>query len=113
MDNIDAIAMIVDGAVDAPNGKVLCTQADAHLVGELARNQFNTERAVEVFTIAVDNAVWAHLQDLPLRRQIYADYKISGRGHEKARQLVNEFIRLTGAADQRASRRWFRSLLGA
>jgi hypothetical protein len=104
-----------DKAVDDAEHSERVAYAWQFLRQELARQRFNTERATEVLTIAVDNAVWADLNYLreDVRRKSYAAYKARNLGPKKARELLEKFVGETGAVNQRPARRWFRSLLGA
>ena len=111
--HIEALSTIVEQAVDSPGGVEHTDQARKYLVSELQRNRFNSIRALEVYAIAVNNAVWAHVNEMVAGRLIYRDYKASGIGTIKSRQLTERFISQTGAKDQRPPRRWLRFLLSA
>jgi hypothetical protein len=78
-----------------------------------ARGRFNTERAIEVMTMAVDNAVWADVNGRENGRGLYREYKASGLGPTVGKELADRVIREMGAEDQRPARRWLRFLLGA
>jgi hypothetical protein len=79
----------------------------------LSRGRFNRERAIEVLTFTIDNAVWSDLKGSPDNRLTYARYKESGLGSKVAQEFADRFIADRGATDQRSPRKWLRPLLGA
>ena len=111
---LDPVLLMVDSALAAPRGREIVADATSHLWDLAGTNRFNSERAKEVFTIAIDNAVWAYLKNMPIRSFMYRDYKASGLGPQHALRLTNEFTR-NGALipDQRPVRKHFRWLIGA
>jgi hypothetical protein len=70
MDGQEAITVLIKQAVAAPEGHLRLANAEEFITGELERNRFNTERAIEVYTIAIDNSVWAMTKELPVRRLV-------------------------------------------
>jgi hypothetical protein len=117
MHDEDAIAVIINHALAAPEGHLRLTNAEELLIGELERNRFNTERAIEVYTFAIDNSVWAWVKDMPLRKLMYREYHRVGLGRKFAIELTEKFKKGTGSyppvEDQRPPRRFLRFLLGA
>ncbi|MGH6995409.1 MAG: hypothetical protein ACREES_06910 [Stellaceae bacterium] len=106
---LDAIEGVISNALSTPEGSAKIVHACNYLEHEMTRHHFNTERAFEVFSIAVDNAVWANVKD----RDVYAIYKQSRLGPQMAKALTEQFIARTGAKDQRPTKRWFRGFLGS
>jgi hypothetical protein len=74
--------------------------------------RFNTARAVEVVAMAIDNAVWTDTKGQKEGRSTYAEYKHSGLGPVRAREIVGASFTAKGVTDQRPPRKWFRFLLG-
>ncbi len=107
------IVRIVKIALESENGRFRLAEAEELLIDGLERGSFNSERAVELFSFAINNAVWEHVKNLPRHRKTYQDYKISGEGSDVSYQLAHEFIERTGAENQRPARQWLRFLLGA
>ena len=91
MDGQEAITVLIKQAVAAPEGHLRLANAEEFITGELERNRFNTERAIEVYTIAIDNSVWAMTKELPVRRLVYGDYRRSGLGKKHAIELTEKF----------------------
>ncbi len=104
---------LVLGALDAPAGQAYIVRAEHYLLDQLRRSRFNSERAAEVFTMAVNYAVMARLKEHLLEKAVLRDYLKSKRGLSFGKGLASEFIRSTGAVDQRRSRHLLRFLLGA
>jgi hypothetical protein len=96
-----------------PDGKRQLDSARDYLTRMATRGCFNTERAIEVMTMTVDNAVWKDVRSQKNGRLVYHDYKASGLGPIVGKELAERLIREIGATDQRATRRWLRFLLGA
>ena len=74
-----------------PEGQRRLAYAEEFLIGELERNRFNTERAIEIYTFAIDNSVWAWVKDVTLGKLIYKDYLRSGLGKRFATELTEQF----------------------
>jgi hypothetical protein len=104
---------VVDQALKNPDGQLRVANARNYMLDALVGRKFNYERAREVFKIAVDNSVWRFLQDNPIRRFVYRDYLKTCLGTEFGTRLADEFVRDTGAKNQRPARKAFRWLLGA
>ncbi|MDE2611441.1 MAG: hypothetical protein KGL61_17845 [Burkholderiales bacterium] len=113
MTDEEALTTLIDSALKTIEGNQGIKRAAESLHQQCASGRFNTERATEVFKIAVDNAVWEMIKDLPVRSSMYRDYRKSGLGVVYARQLTEEFKDHSGARDQRPPRRFLRFLLGA
>ena len=98
-----------------PRGWPHIDQAATYLGQQLSSGRFNTERAIEVFSMAFDNAVWATYADNDemVKQQAYSIYKASAVRPHIGRLLAEKFVRQTGASDQRKPRRWLRSVFGA
>src|SRR5262249_34918628 len=85
VDEEEAITILITQAVASPEGRLRLATAEEHIIEELERNRFNTERAVEVYSFAIDYSVWAWVKDMPLGKLMYRDYLRSG--WEKSSQL--------------------------
>src|SRR5215510_212726 len=92
---------VIGIALMTEQGERRLAHAKDYLARQLTARRFNTERAIEVFTYAIDNAVWSDTKGQKDGRGIYADYKQSGLGPEVARRMTEDFIAATGATDQR------------
>jgi hypothetical protein len=57
MDDEEAITSLVTHAIASPEGRLRLATAEEFIIGELERNRFNTERAVEVYRFAIDHAL--------------------------------------------------------
>lgn len=108
--NDEAVDLLIAGAIFQSSH---ITAAQSFLRGEFMAGRFNTRRAEGVLSIAIDNAVWESLKNVPTQRLIYAEYKASRQRHETAARLVSEFKTNAGAEDQRHPRRFLRGLLGS
>ena len=80
MDDEEAITTIIANAIAAPEGHLRLANAEGLIIGEVERNRFNTERAVEIYTVAIDNSVWAWTKGMTLGKLMYRDYRRSGLG---------------------------------
>ena len=120
----EAFADVIKQALNAPHSHLRLANAEEYLIGELERNRFNTERAIEVYTIAIDNSMWAWVKDMSLGKLMYREYRQSGLGKRYAIELTDKFkakansIRAAAGVgpleDQRSPRSGFlRFLLGA
>jgi hypothetical protein len=109
----ETIQVIVEKAVEGFEGAKLIGKASGFLQSEIAAQRFNSERALEVFLIATDNAVWSFVKDMPMASKVYHDYKSSGLGRIYAAKIVGAFKEETGAEDQRPARKFLRNILGA
>jgi N-acetylglutamate synthase-like GNAT family acetyltransferase len=84
----EAITTIIANAIAAPEGHLRLAKAEEFIIGEVERNRFNTERAVEIYTVAVDNSVWAWTKGTTLGKLMYRDYQRSGLGKKFAIELT-------------------------
>jgi hypothetical protein len=113
MEQEEAIRLLVAGALKTDQGGHEVRKAMAHLVDQVRLGRFNSERAVEVYRMAIDRAVTAVLAGALLKGRIFKDYRASGEGDRKARELAASFTASFEVTDQRPARRWLRFLLGA
>jgi hypothetical protein len=104
---------VIAMALTMPEGERRLDDARQYLLRMVERGRFNTERAIEVMTFTVDNAVWADVKRAKDGRRTYRDYKTSGLGLVVGTDLAYRFIAESGARNQRPTRTWFRYLLGA
>lgn len=112
----ETIASLIKNAFAAPEGHLQLANAESFLIGELERNRFNTERAIEVYTFAIDNGVWAWVKKLNLGKFVYREYRRTGLNKKYAIELTEKFKKgrfgYAPIEDQRPPRRFLRYLLG-
>jgi hypothetical protein len=113
MEHAEAIRLLIDGALKSDQGARQVRKAMAHLVAQVTAGRFNSERAVEVYRIAIDRAVVTALAGVPMKGRMFEDYRSSEEGDRKARELAASFMASFEVTDQRPARRWLRFLLGA
>ena len=115
MNDEEAMSIVVDRALETADGRLNLANAEEFIIGELEQNRFNTERAIEVYKIAIDNSVWAWLKGATTRRLTYAEYRRVGLGKTYAIRLTEKFKANSypPLTDQRPPRRFLRFLLGA
>jgi hypothetical protein len=115
MDDEEAITILIKHAVDTPEGRLRLTTAEEFLIRELERNRFNTERAIEIYTVAIDDSVWAWVKKMNLGKLLHRAYSQSGLGKQYAVDLTEKFKAQFDPPieDQRLPRRFLRFLLGA
>ena len=113
----EALTVLITHAVASPEGRLRLATAEEFIIGELERNRFNTERAVEVYRFAIDNSAWALVKNMPVGRLMFRGYLRSGLGKKLATELTEKFKKGSGrfapVEDQRPPRRFLCSLLGA
>jgi hypothetical protein len=111
----EAVDIFIQHAMSAWAGRLRLATAEEFLIGQLERNRFNTERAIEVYTIAIDNSVWEWVRKMELGRLMYREYRQTGLGKRCATSLTKTFKSKSQPPleDQRPARRFFRFLLGA
>ena len=114
---MDEEEALITHAVASPEGRLRLATAEEFIIGELERNRFNTERAVEVYRFAISDSMWALMKNMPVGRLMFRDYLRSGLGKKLATELTEKFKKGSGRfasiEDQRPPRRFLRSLLGA
>jgi ribosomal protein S18 acetylase RimI-like enzyme len=110
-----AITLLITQAVAAPRGYLRLENAEELITHELSRNRFNTERAVELYTSAINNSVRAWVKERDLGKTVLREYRRSGLGKKCAIELVERFKAQfrPRLEDQRRPRRFLRFLLGA
>jgi hypothetical protein len=115
MTDEEATRVLIEQAITSPKGHLRLAIAEEFMISELERNRFNTERAIEIYSIAVDNSVWDWLKEMSLRKLLYRNYRQSDLGKVYAAELTQTFKAKfrPPLEDQRPPRRFLRSLLGA
>jgi hypothetical protein len=110
-----AIKLLIDEAITAPKGYLRLENAEELIFQDLERTRFNTERAVELYTFAINNSVRARVKEMDLGGLMFKKYMRSGLGREYAIDLVDRFKAQfrPPLKDQRRPRRFLRFLLGA
>src|SRR5882724_8551174 len=91
MDDEEAITTLIKQSVDTPEGRFRLATAEEFLISELERNRFNTERAIEIYTFAIDNSVWARVKKMNLGKVLHRIYSRSGFGKRYAVGLTDIF----------------------
>jgi hypothetical protein len=87
-----AITTILQQALASPEGRRRIAEAEALMVDDCERyRSFNTERAVQVYTAAIDDVVWAWMKRSQFKRIFYREYRRSGLKWTYAKKLVAEF----------------------
>ena len=117
MEEEEVITALIKRAVAAPQGLIVPVLPKL-ILDFLGGDRFNTERAIEVFTIAIDNSVWAAVKEMHLGKLVYSDYRRTELGKSYAIELTEKFKAKAGGSfgpleDQRPPRRFLRFLLGA
>jgi len=113
-----AVATIIRLATSAPEGRLQLVNAQEFLIGGLEKNRFNTERAIEIYTFAIDRSVLAWVKEMPSGKSMFPTYWRTGLGKQYAIDLTEKFKTkvdspLGPIQDQRPPRRFLRFLLGA
>jgi hypothetical protein len=68
-DNVIGVALI------SPDGERRLRESYDLLDRALSHGRFNRERAIEILTFTIDNAVWSDLKGSPDNRSTYARYR--------------------------------------
>ena len=99
----EAFIHMVNSALEDWESKGLVEQVKSHLLGALERGNFNTERAQEMFCMAIEKSIWKKHGALGAEttRAIRGD----GIIENIAKNYTDEFKSATGASDQRPARR--------
>jgi len=116
MEKEEVLTALITQALASPEGHLRLATAEEFIIGELERNRFNTERAVEVYSVAISDSMWAEVKDMPSGSLIYRDFLLSGLKKKLATELTERFKKgfaQQPIVDQRPPRRFLRSLLGA
>src|SRR5262245_42793158 len=103
---------LVSEALASPAGRMHLDRTRAHLSDAFGQQRFNTEHAIESFSVAIHSAVWDLVRHRPDGRARYLDFKRSRVARGMAEELTRQFKEQTGAYDQRRARRFLRFLLG-
>jgi hypothetical protein len=106
------IKSIISEAMSSAKARMRLRSVRSQLSDMVARNQFNTARAVDAFSTAIHWAVWDHVKGRPDGRTLYRDFKRSRLAPGMAEELAAQFKQEVGAHDQRRPRRLLRFLLG-
>ena len=78
MEKEKVLTALITQALASPEGHLRLATAEEFIIGELERNRFNTERAVEVYSVAISDSMWAEVKDMPSGSLIYRDFLLSG-----------------------------------
>jgi hypothetical protein len=101
----DAFAHLVKESLLSPDAEVEILRVHSMLNVALERNRFNTERAQELFRMAIERSVWKKFGSTGA--MITREMKRGRLGiiEEAARVQTEELKNNTGALDQRSPRR--------
>ncbi len=91
MDDGEVITSLIKYALSTPEARRQLANAERRVIGELERNRFNTERAIEIYAFAIDDTVWALCRATTLGRFLYYDFLQSGLGRRFAVDLTETF----------------------
>jgi hypothetical protein len=99
----EALTRVVTEALQEPEGQIQIENVKRMLYSALEKNSFNSERAEELFRMAIDRAIWKKLGSVgaATTRGIRGEGIVEGF----AKAFVGEFKQNTGASDQRQARR--------
>ena len=99
----EVFTKLVQDCLDHTEGQFLIEKAKSKLLDDLEGNKFNRQSAVEAFQIVIEKAVWKVMG----ATGVITVRGIRGDGilEEFARAYTEDFIRFTGAEDQRPIRR--------
>jgi hypothetical protein len=103
---IRAFAEVVDKSLQTTGGEARLRSAHQYLLQQYSKGSFNSERALEVYTIAIERSVLSFMsgtQGLLVEQTL----KEVGITRKMAMELVDQFKEATGATDQRPARRGF------
>jgi hypothetical protein len=94
------LGYVIVAALRGTRGREEIAAAERRLNDLIARERFNSARAVDIYAVAVDRAVWASLKGTRERLPLYRSYKASGLRETCGRQLTEAFKSKTGAKEQ-------------
>jgi hypothetical protein len=100
---IKAIVEIVETSLSSRNGQVWLNRTRERLLRSVASRSFNTDRAIEMYTIAIERSVLSTTNG-PTARTAIALLRESGVARTMARKLADQFKDASGATDNRAAR---------
>ena len=105
-ETIRALAQLVEKSLQSAGGQKWLISSHARLMQSYIGNSFNTDRAQEIYTIAIERSV---LSDMPgsLGYMTMKTLRESGITGKMASELVAQFKTATGATDQRPTRKGF------
>jgi hypothetical protein len=106
------ISNVISEAMSSEKAGMRLKSVRSQLSNMVARNQFNTARAVDAFSTAIHWIVWETVKDRPNGRALYRNFKRSRLASSMAEELAAEFKQEVGAHDQRRPRRLLRFVLG-
>ena len=101
---IETFASLVESSLETADGQEWLNRTDAALYDAIRKQKFNTERAAEMFGIAIERSVLAHLGDATGSMAVMTLRK-TGVGPKMAAELADQFKEGTGASDQRPARK--------
>ena len=84
MTDKEAMEFLIKQAIATPECQLRLATAEELLMGEVERNKFNTERAIEIYTFAIDHCVWGWVKTSSVTKLMYEPYVRSGSGRDMA-----------------------------
>jgi hypothetical protein len=105
----EALEQLLTQAIESPSGWQRLHEARTAIVASVMKTEFNTERAVRVFSMAIEKAVWDKFGSIgAITTRSIRD---AGVVEARAMLLVAEFKANTNLQDQRPARRGFLAAL--
>lgn len=102
-ETVRAFASVVEKSLQAPVGEDWLINSHRHLMEQYAKGSFNSERALEMYTIAIERSVLSFLSG-PTGLMTMKTLRETGITNKMAHELVDQFKEATGATDQRPAR---------
>jgi hypothetical protein len=93
---------LVAAALQSARGGEEIAATERRLEHLIARGRFNSARAVRIYAVAIDKAVWASLKEPSSKLLLYRSYKATGLREMCGRQLLDTFKCKTGVKEQPA-----------
>jgi hypothetical protein len=85
------IKLLITRAIGTPKGYFRLEHAEELIYRDRDRNRFNTERAVALYTSAINRSVEAWVKQGNLGKEVFREYQRSGIGEKYAVDLVKRF----------------------
>jgi hypothetical protein len=103
-ETIKAFANIVETSLQKETGSKWLDMTHANLWRAFGEHSFNTERAIEMYSIAIERAVLSNL-GRALGVTTITTLRESGITHKMATELTDQFKEASSATDQRPPRK--------
>ena len=103
---IQSFAGIIEKSLQTTTGEAWLRRSHQSLCQQYSKGSFNSERDLEVYTIAIERSVLS-LMSGSAGYLTMKTLRESGITNKMAQELVDQFKEATGATDQRPARRGF------